>query len=298
MVNHEEQAYLDLCQRIVNEGELRGDRTGTGTYSIFAPPQLRFNLKDDKYPLLTTKRTFFRGVAQELLWFIKGSTDANELAAQDIHIWDGNGSREFLDKRGLTNNREGDLGPVYGFQWRHFGAEYKGCDADYTGKGVDQLYEAIETIKKDPNSRRIILSAWNPAAEKYMALPPCHILSQFYVSMPQGSEGPKYLNCQMYQRSGDMGLGVPFNIASYSLLTKMIAHVTGLEPGEFVHVLGDAHVYANHVEPLKEQCEREPTEFPTLKFKRDIKSIDDFTFDDFVLENYHPQKKIAMKMAV
>lgn len=299
MGNLEEQAYLDLCDEIVRNGELRMDRTETGTYSMFAPPQLRFNLKDDTFPLLTTKRTFFRGVAQELLWFVKGSTDSKELSERDIHIWDGNGSRDFLDKRGLTSNREGDLGPVYGFQWRHFGAEYHGCDADYTDKGVDQLNEVIRLIKSDPYSRRIILSAWNPAAERFMALPPCHILSQFYVSMPKGDQGPKYLNCQMYQRSGDMGLGVPFNIASYALLTRMIAHVTGLLPGTFIHVLGDAHVYANHVEPLRIQCERTPTEFPKLKFKRnDISNIEDFEFEDFELLDYHPQGKIQMKMAV
>ena len=297
-MNHEEQSYLDLCKRILAEGEHRLDRTGTGTYSIFAPPSLRFSLRDNKFPLLTTKRTFFRGIAQELIWFVNGRTDAKELADQNIHIWDGSGSREFLDKRGLTSNREGDLGPVYGFQWRHFGADYLGCDADYTGKGIDQLQEVINMIRKDPFSRRVILSAWTPAAESKMALPPCHILSQFYVSMPHGEEGPKYLNCQMYQRSGDMGLGVPFNIASYALLTKMIAHVTDIEPGEFIHVLGDAHVYINHKEPLIEQLERIPNEFPTLKFKRKVSNIEDFKFEDLILENYSPQSKIEMKMAV
>jgi len=298
MTNTEEQAYLDLCSRIVTEGEYRSDRTGTGTYSMFAPPQLKFDLRNDQFPLLTTKRTFFRGLAQELIWFIKGSTDANELASKNIHIWDGNASRDFLDKRGLTQNREGDLGPVYGFQWRHFGAQYEGSDADYTGKGFDQLKSVIDQIKNDPFSRRIILSAWNPAAEKYMALPPCHILCQFYVSMPRGPDGPRYLHSQMYQRSGDMGLGVPFNIASYALLTKMIAHVTGIEPGYFMYVLGDAHVYANHVEPLKEQCSRTPSEFPKLTFKRQIADIEDFAFEDFELHDYKPQSKIDMKMAV
>lgn len=295
MENSQERAYLDLCKRIIEEGEFRPDRTGTGTYSLFAPPQLRFDLSNDQLPLLTTKRTFFRGVAKELLWFISGNTDANVLKNQDIHIWDGNGSREFLDKRGLTNNREGDLGPVYGFQWRHFGAPYHGCDADYNNKGVDQLAQVIHQIKTTPYDRRIILSAWNPAALDEMALPPCHILCQFYVS---NKGGKKVLSCQMYQRSCDMGLGVPFNIASYALLTKMIAHVCGLDCGEFVHVMGDAHVYANHVEALKEQISRTPTSFPKVTFKRKIEDIDDFTYEDLEVHDYHPQSRIVMKMAV
>lgn len=295
-MNAEEQAYLDLCARIVAEGERRTDRTGTGTFSLFAPPALRFSLENDRFPLLTTKRTFFRGIAEELFWFINGRTDARLLAARGVHIWDGNGSREFLDGRGLQANREGDLGPVYGFQWRHFGAEYRGCDADYAGCGVDQLQQVIDTLKTDPFSRRIVLSVWNPLAEKHMALPPCHILCQFYVS--ERADGRRYLSCQMYQRSGDMGLGVPFNIASYALLTKLVAHVTGLEPGEFVHVLGDAHVYANHVDALAEQCARTPASFPTLRIARPVARIEDFTLDDLVLENYTPQKKIGMPMAV
>lgn len=291
----EEAAYLDLCKKIIEEGELREDRTGTGTYSLFAPPQIRFSLKDNVFPLLTTKRTFYRGVVEELLWFVAGNTNAKDLSEKDVHIWDGNGSREFLDKRGLTENREGDLGPVYGFQWRHFGAAYEGCDANYTGKGVDQLQQIIDQIKSNPFDRRILLSAWNPAAVDKMALPPCHILCQFYVSM---RDGVKRLSCQMYQRSCDMGLGVPFNIASYSLLTIMIAHVCGIEPGEFIHVMGDAHVYSNHVEALKQQIARTPGEFPKLVIKRKVDSIDDFKYEDFDLQGYRPQGKIEMAMAV
>lgn len=189
---------------------------------------------------------FWRGIAEELLWFIQGSTDAKLLQAKNVRIWDGNSTREFLDKQGFADREEGDLGPVYGFQWRHFGAEYKTCQDDYAGQGVDQLNDVIERIRKNPNDRRIIMCAWNPVDIPRMALPPCHCLVQFYVANGE-------LSCQLYQRSADMGLGVPFNIASYALLTHMMAHITGLKPGDFVHTLGDAHIYLNHIEPLKEQ---------------------------------------------
>ena len=252
-----------------------------------------FSLRDGAMPLLTTKRTFWRGLAEELLWFISGPTNAKELSAKGIHIWDGNGSREFLDSRGLGHREEGDLGPVYGFQWRHFGATYTDCHADYTGQGVDQLARAIETIKTNPTDRRIVVSAWNPSDLGAMALPPCHMFMQFYVDVDKGE-----LSCQMYQRSADVGLGVPFNIASYALLTHLIAHVTGLKPGEFVHVMGDAHVYTNHVEPLKEQLLREPRPFPTLTINPDKRDIDSFTLDDFKLEGYKPHPTIKMEMAV
>ena len=240
-VKHEELQYLEMIEDIIATGNVKGDRTGTGTISKFGC-QMRFDLRRS-FPLLTTKRVFWRGVAEELLWFVKGSTNAKELQDRNIHIWDGNGSREYLDKVGLGHREEMDLGPVYGFQWRHFGAEYTDMHADYAGKGVDQLAEVIDKIKNNPNDRRILLTAWNPAALKEMALPPCHMFCQFYVANGE-------LSCQMYQRSCDMGLGVPFNIASYSLLTCMIAQVCGLKPGDFVHCLGDTHVYSNHVEPL------------------------------------------------
>lgn len=208
--------------------------------------QMRFNLRENIFPLLTTKKVFFRSIAEELLWFIQGSTDAKVLQAKNVHIWDGNSTREFLDKQGLTHREEGDLGPVYGFQWRHFGAEYKTCHDNYTGQGVDQLQDVIDRIQKNPSDRRIIMCAWNPVDIPRMALPPCHCLVQFYVANGE-------LSCQLYQRSADMGLGVPFNIASYALLTHMIAHITGLKTGDFVHTLGDAHVYLNHIGPLQEQ---------------------------------------------
>ncbi|KAJ2692658.1 Thymidylate synthase [Coemansia sp. RSA 1285] len=294
--NAEEKQYLDLIREILERGERRRDRTGTGTIALFAPPQLRFNLADDVFPLLTTKRVFWRGVVEELLWFVRGQTDANILSDKDIHIWDGNGSREFLDSRGLSHRREGDLGPVYGFQWRHFGAEYVDADTDYTGKGVDQLARVIRTIRENPTDRRIILSAWNPADMAVMALPPCHMFAQFFVSSPGTDKAT--LSCQMYQRSCDVGLGVPFNIASYALLTRMIARVTGLKPGHFVHCMGDTHIYSNHVDALKVQLEREPRPFPKLVIRRTPENVEDFTIGDFEIEGYNPYGKIKMDMAV
>lgn len=294
--NKEELQYLDLCQRIMDEGESRPDRTGTGTLSIFAPPQLRFSLKDDKFPLLTTKKVFTKAIILELLWFIKGDTNNKSLQAKGVKIWNGNGSREYLDSLGLTDRAEGDLGPVYGFQWRHFGAEYKTCDDNYTGQGYDQLAEIITKLKTNPYDRRIIMSAWNPPDFKKMALPPCHVFCQFYVSFPKDKK-PE-LSCILYQRSCDMGLGVPFNIASYALLTKMIAHVVDMNCGEFIHTMGDAHVYKDHIDALKEQIGRTPRNFPTLQIKRDVKDIDDFKLDDFEISDYNPHNVIKMKMSV
>ena len=254
---HEEHQYLDLIQEILKRGEHRPDRTGTGTLSLFAPPQLRFSLsKPDPtsptaepipvLPLLTTKRVFLRAVTTELLWFVSGGTTSKPLSEAGIHIWDGNGSREFLDKLDFTEREEGDLGPVYGFQWRHFGAEYEDPHANYSGKGVDQIKEIVQKLMHSPYDRRIILSAWNVADLSKMALPPCHMFAQFYVSYPDAIRGEAalqqvrndsspaenghkekakgQLSCMLYQRSCDMGLGVPFNIASYALLTHMLAY--------------------------------------------------------------------------
>jgi len=287
---NEEMQYLNLIRKIIDTGNSRDDRTGTGTLSVFGA-QMRFSLRDGRFPLLTTKKVFYRGIAEELFWFIRGSTSAKELQERNVRIWDGNSSREFLDSIGLAEREEGDLGPVYGFQWRHFGAEYTNMHADYSGQGVDQLAQVIDRCKNKPNDRRNILCAWNPADLDKMALPPCHCLVQFYVA---GGE----LSCQLYQRSADMGLGVPFNIASYALLTVMIAHVTGLKPGEFIHTLGDAHVYCNHIDALETQLEREPREFPQLKIKRKVDNIEDFTIDDFEVIGYNPHGKIVMAMAV
>ncbi|CAI8503167.1 thymidylate synthase [Hanseniaspora opuntiae] len=295
-INKEELQYLDLCRNIIENGESRPDRTGTGTLSIFAPPQLRFSLRDNKFPLLTTKKVFTKAIILELLWFIKGDTNNKNLQKEGVKIWDGNGSREYLDSLGLTDREEGDLGPVYGFQWRHFGAEYVDCHTDYTGKGYDQLSEIIHKLKTNPYDRRIIMSAWNPPDFKKMALPPCHVFCQFYVSFPENQK--PQLSCILYQRSCDMGLGVPFNIASYALLTKMIAKVVDMDCGDFIHTMGDAHVYKDHIDALKEQIERTPREFPTLQIKRDIKDIDDFQLDDFEIVDYNPHKSIKMKMSV
>ncbi|KAI9221718.1 thymidylate synthase [Blastocladiella britannica] len=318
---HPEQQYLGLIRDILENGELRDDRTGTGTLSLFVPTPMRWSLRDGEFPLLTTKRVFFRGVVEELLWFVRGETDAKALAAKGVHIWDGNGSREFLDKIGLPDRREGDLGPVYGFQWRHFGAEYTTADASYTGTGTDQLADIVKQLRTTPFSRRIILSAWNPAALHEMALPPCHVMAQFYVSRRGAVRGYRAaaaaaiaaapivveeanddleLSCVLYQRSADVGLGVPFNIASYALLTRMLAHVVGMRAGEFVHVLGDAHVYLNHIDPLRQQLERAPRAFPTLQIARPVGSvaIDGFDAADFVVEGYKPWGKIDMAMSV
>lgn len=288
--NHDEYQYLDTLAHILKNGRQKGDRTGTGTISIFGA-QCRYSLADGTMPLLTTKRVFWRGVVEELLWFLRGSTNAKELSERGVRIWDGNGSRQFLDSLGFVDREEGDLGPVYGFQWRHFGAPYRTMHADYGDEGVDQIKNLIETIKTNPNDRRMILCSWNPADLGKMALPPCHCLAQFYVYEDE-------LSCQLYQRSADMGLGVPFNIASYALLTHMVAKVTGKRPGDFVHTLGDAHIYLNHVDAVKQQLERKPRQFPKLHIKRDVKDIFDFRFEDFEVVDYHPHPAIKMEMSV
>ena len=269
-------------------------------------------------PLLTTKRVFIRAVIAELLWFISGSTSSLPLSAQGIKIWDGNSSREYLDSVGLSHREVGDLGPVYGFQWRHFGAEYQDAWTDYSGQGVDQLAEVIDKLRNHPYDRRIILSAWNPVDLKLMALPPCHMFAQFYISFPlkdteatnssttsanitskEVEKSKGVLHCQLYQRSCDMGLGVPFNIASYALLTHMLAHICELTPGTLIHTMGDAHVYLDHIEALKAQLEREPRDFPVLSIKRNVGgSIDGWQAEDFEVKGYNPHKGIAMKMSV
>ncbi|KAL2174091.1 thymidylate synthase/dCMP hydroxymethylase domain-containing protein [Thermothelomyces heterothallicus CBS 202.75] len=322
---HEEYQYLDLVREILDQGELRHDRTGTGTYSIFAPRPLKFSLNRSGVPilpLLTTKRVFTKAVVAELLWFISGDTSSQTLSSQGVKIWDGNGSREFLDSLGLTDREVGDLGPVYGFQWRHFGARYVDAKTDYTGQGVDQLARIVHTLRTNPFDRRLVLSAWNPADMPRMVLPPCHMFAQFYVSYPRGTRSRNgedekeqggrgadepvkgHLHCQLYQRSCDMGLGVPFNIASYALLTHMLAHVCDLVPGSLTHVMGDAHVYLNHVDALRTQLEREPRDFPELEIVNDRldengeRSIDGWRPEDFVIKGYNPHKTIPMEMSV
>ena len=263
------QQYLDLLTRVINEGVDRGDRTGTGTRAVFGH-QMRFDL-DVGFPLLTTKKLHTRSIIHELLWFIRGDTNIRYLQENGVSIWD-----EWADENG-------DLGPVYGKQWRR----WEGPD----GQVIDQLAELIEAIRTTPESRRLMLSAWNPADLPNMALPPCHCLFQFFVA-----EGR--LSCQLYQRSADIFLGVPFNIASYALLTHMIAAVCGLKPGTFVHTLGDAHLYANHFDQAQEQLTREPGPLPHLVLRRVPDSIDGFAFEDFEIRNYEAQPNIPAPIAV
>jgi thymidylate synthase len=278
-----EQQYLNLLENILAEGEIRGDRTGTGTKSIFGA-SMKYDMREG-FPLITTKQVSFNLILKELLFFISGSTDTKILEKQSVNIWKGNTSKDFLEKRSLPY-REGDMGPGYGWQWRHSGETYQ----DY--KGFDQLQNVIESIKEDPYGRRHIVSSWDAANIDKMALPPCHCFFQFYVS----TDG--HLDCQMYQRSADMFLGVPFNIASYALLLHIIANLTNLKPRYFSHVFGDAHIYLNHIEQVQEQLKRIPLIFPTLKINRTLSSIDDLQITDFTLENYHHHPKLVGKMAI
>lgn len=289
-VNFEEQQYLDLIKDCIENGSRQNDRTGTGTLSCFGR-SMRFSLSDGKLPLLTTKAVSLRIVIEELLFFVRGQTDNKILKEKNVHIWDGNSTKEYFEKNGI-DRQEDDLGPVYGFQWRHFGATYKNCESDHLEEGIDQLKSVIETLKTNPSSRRMIVTAWNPSQLKEMALPPCHCLFQFLAV-----DGK--LTCILYQRSGDVGLGIPFNIASYSLLTVMIAKLTGLIPHEFVHFIGDTHVYLDHINPLKMQLERTPRAFPRIRLaEKDYKSIEDFSIEDFILEGYNPYPKVRMTMSV
>lgn len=291
MSSHPEQAYLDLLKRVLEKGTLEQDRTNTGCYVVFGD-QIRFPIKDS-FPLLTTKKVFWKGIVEELLWFLQGKTDNKLLQDKGVHIWDGNSTREFLDKQGLTSYEENDCGPIYSFQWTHFGAEYKDCHTDYTGQGVNQIDWIIQEIKKNPNSRRIMLSAWNPADLKKMCLPPCHVSAQFHVR-----EG-KYLSCHMYQRSCDTFLGLPFNIASYALLTYMIAAKTGLIPDELIMSFGNVHIYSNHLEQVKQQLTREPLSWCSLELDDPSTwEMDTITPDQIHLKNYVSHSMIKAPMAV
>ncbi len=309
-INPHDDAYLDLLRHIRDNGATKTDRTGTGTKSVFGY-QMRFDLKKG-FPLLTTKKVFLNGIIHELLWFLAGSTNLQYLAERNVHIWDEwpykaylkrnnlpipkseteewkSGLKDFVEKIKSDNDFAkdyGNLGPIYGYQWRH----WKTPD----GREIDQIKEVIETLKKSPDSRRIIVSAWNPSDIDEMAkagLPPCHCLFQFYVA-----DGK--LSCQLYQRSCDTFLGVPFNIASYALLTMMIAQVCDLDVGEFIWTGGDTHLYLNHLEQVEEQLAREPRPAPTLKINPDVKDIFDFKFEDFTLEGYDPHPAIKAPIAV
>ena len=261
--------YLDLLREIRDNGVTKTDRTGVGTKSIFGH-QMRFNLQDG-FPLLTTKKVFLKGIIYELLWFLKGDTNIKFLTDNNVHIWD-----EWADENG-------DLGYVYGKQWRSWEAT--------DGRVIDQISQVVDLIKNHPNSRRILVTAWNPAEIDKMALPPCHCLFQFYVA-----DGK--LSCQLYQRSAETFLGVPFNIASYALLTMMLAQVCGLEPGEFIHTTGDTHIYLNHLDQVNEQLSREPRPLPKMIINPDVKSIFDFKYEDFKLEGYDPYPAIKAPVAV
>ena len=288
LINKDEYKYLQLMDTIMKQGLDVEGRNGT-TKSLFGEKMV-FDLT--RFPLLTTKKMGYKTILRELLWFIKGSTDNQELKDKNVHIWDGNASKSFLESRGLSYEQD-DLGPIYGFQWRHFGAEYKDRQTDYSGKGYDQLQWLINEIKENPTSRRLILSAWNPAALDEMALPPCHILCQFYVNQKENT-----LSCQLYQRSGDMFLGVPFNIASYAFLTYILCKLTGYKPGKFHHILGDAHIYEEHDTAVLLQIKRVPKLFPTLTISDRLTDIDTISEDMFKIENYESYSKISAPMKV
>jgi thymidylate synthase len=285
-----ESQYINLIKHILENGISKDDRTGIGTLSIFSY-NMTFNLRES-FPLLTTKKVYWKGVVEELLWFISGSTDSNILKEKGVKIWEGNSSREFLDSRGLSHYDQGDIGAGYGFQWRHFGAKYTNMYDSYEGQGVDQLKDVIYKIKNTPDDRRIIMSSWNPTDLDKMALPPCHIFVQFWVDTNK-----KELHSQMYQRSCDVGLGVPFNIASYALLTCIIAKLCDLTPGDFHYCMGDTHIYKNHIDAMKLQITRDPYDFPKINIK-DITDIDNIKFDDIELIDYKYYENIKMNMAV
>lgn len=299
---HQELQYLNGIRDIIDNGHKRTGRNGV----VISKPgmSMRWSLADNTIPLLTSKRVYWKGVKEELLWMLSGSTYAPDLAEKGVHIWDANASRDFLDSRGLTNNVVGDLGPIYGYQWRHWSYPYKGvfckkeedgCEynfdkrIDYTGKGIDQIQNVIDNLRMDPYTRRNVVSAWNVADLDSMALPPCHMFMQFYLC-------EKGLTCMMYQRSADWGLGVPFNIASYSLLTHMIASVVGVNAYEFVHFIGDAHIYEDHEKALKSQLERPLHPFPKVRIEKK-ESIDDILSHDIVLEDYKHSGVLNMKMS-
>ncbi|HEY9532392.1 MAG TPA: thymidylate synthase [Burkholderiales bacterium] len=268
-MNRDEQQYLDLLAEVLERGARKSDRTGTGTLSVFGR-QLRFAL-ERSFPLLTTKKLHLKSIIYELLWFLRGDTNVKWLQERGVSIWD-----EWADENG-------ELGPVYGYQWRHWRTS--------DGREIDQISNLIHSLKNKPDSRRHIVSAWNPADVERMALPPCHALFQFYVANGR-------ISCQLYQRSADLFLGVPFNIASYSLLTLMVAQATGLVPGEFILTLGDAHLYANHLDQAREQIARTPRPFPRMRLNQQVRELLEFRYEDFALEGYEPHPAIKAPIAV
>ena len=279
------EPYLNLLNQVLTHGKVRSDRTGTGTVGIFGH-QMRFDL-DDGFPLLTTKKLHLRSIIHELLWFISGETHVKPLQDAGVRIWNDWATEEQTARFG---RKAGDLGPVYGHQWRNFGATVLE-DGSYAKDGVDQIQRVLDTIRDNPNSRRILITGWNPKESDQVALPPCHTLFQFYVQDGR-------LSCQLYQRSADIFLGVPFNIASYSLLMMMIAQVTGLKPGEFVHTMGDAHLYSDHLEQARLQLTREPRPRPVMTLNPEVTNLFDFKFEDFSLSEYDPHPHIKARVSV
>jgi thymidylate synthase len=284
-MQHPEQQYLDLLRRILEEGKERPDRTGTGTRGVFGH-QMRFDMRQG-FPLLTTKKLHLKSIVHELLWFVRGETHVKPLQEAGVRIWNDWATAEQTARFGRV---EGDLGPVYGHQWRNYGAT-QAADGTYERDGVDQLRRLVRDIVESPHSRRLIVTGWNPKEADLVALPPCHTLFQFYV---QDGE----LSCQLYQRSADVFLGVPFNIASYALLTMMVAQVTNLNPGEFVHTFGDAHLYKNHLEQARLQLTREPRRLPSMRINPEVRDLFSFRFEDFTLEGYDPHPHIAAEVSV
>lgn len=290
----QEQQYIDLLKDILENGSNKEDRTDTGTLSVFGR-QLRFDISGTKCPIITTKKMPWKSCIEELLWFLNGCTDSKKLEERGVKIWTKNTTRSFLDKRGLTHYDEGDIGPGYGFQWRHFGAKYEGCNEDYENKGIDQLENIIHLLKNDPFSRRIILTAWNPVELRNMALPPCHCFAQFYVN------SEKELSCHMYQRSVDTFLGFPWNIASYSILTKILALKCDLKPKELIISTGDTHIYSNHIDQVKEQIGRVILDdFPDLIIDSSVKNKEfkEISINNFEVINYTHYGTIRADMAV
>jgi thymidylate synthase len=286
----DEQQYIDLIKNILADGTLEQGRNGN-TLCLYGE-KMKFDLRNNTLPLLTSKKVAWKTCLKELLWFISGNTNNKTLQDQKVRIWNQNASREFLDSVGLQNNEEGDLGPVYGHQWRHFNAPYSTCNANYEGQGIDQLQNII-TMLKDPTqrkSRRIILSAWNPCQIDEMALPPCHSFVQFHVRRENE------LICCLYQRSGDVGLGVPFNIASYSFLTHLLAKHCDLQASEFIHFIGNAHIYDDHIDALQSQLKNELCDFPKISIKEKRANINDYIVDDFEVIDYKHADVVSMTM--
>tara|TARA_B100001769_G_scaffold275318_1_gene277226 strand:+ start:19593 stop:20522 length:930 start_codon:yes stop_codon:yes gene_type:complete len=289
-ITHDENQYLSLIDDIIKEGSIVDGRNGKALTVVGS--SMHFNLENNNLPLLTTKKVAWKTCLKELLWFISGSTDNGKLQDQNVKIWDGNASREYLDSIELYERNENDLGPVYGHQWRHFNAKYSDCKQNYSGQGIDQLDNIINDLMNPSKrySRRLIMSAWNPCQLDEMALPPCHVLVQFNV-LP----GDK-LSCSLYQRSGDVGLGVPFNIASYSLLTHLIAKHCNLHATDFNYHLGNAHIYDDHIDTLKTQLNRKPFTFPKINIVTKKTNINDYIFDDFQVIDYKCHDKLKMDM--